>query len=170
MQGLFKGMGDVKKRFGNNWEQPGKYIERIENIKIITDRNRKTKVVVNKTVIKVLDNAEGKGHMAGDEITQMIDAHNDAFMPTIKSMICAIMDAQAEDVTEEVCNVVCGVENPDAQPLAGIFVFCDNFHRKTKNGGIFTSINYRRAITPTELRTMLSPEEIERFKIPATDG
>jgi len=171
MQNLFTGIEKASKRFESNWEKPGKYIERIEKISVIQDRNRKTKIIINKTVIKVLDSAEGKGHIAGEEIGHMIDTHNDAFLPTVKTIICNIMGATPDEVTNEVCNAWCGVDPPGNNPWAGWFVLCENIQRPTKQGGVFTNINYRKRITVSELRQpeILSAQDIERFGIPEKD-
>lgn len=158
-ESIFAGISAAKARADANYELPGHYIELIRRVK--ADRSRKGEdfVAVEKTILAVLDDDEGRGHRIGDEVTHMLMAKHDSFLGNIKAMIAATFGVPAEQVQEADAVEICG----DSQPMAGAVVECVNRNQVTRRGTDFTIINYKRALTVADIRAKLDPQVLARF-------
>lgn len=156
---IFAGISDAKARTDANYERPGHYIELINRVK--ADRSRKGEdfVAIEKSILAVLDDDEGRGHRIGDEVTHMLMAKHDSFLGNIKAMIAAVFGVPAEQVQESDAVEICSED----QPMAGAVVECVNRNQVTRRGTDFTIINYKRALTVADIRAKLDPKVIARY-------
>jgi hypothetical protein len=156
---IFAGISDAKARTDANYERPGNYIELIRRVK--ADRSRKGEdfVAIEKTVLAVLDDDEGRGHRVGDEVTHMLMAKHDSFLGNIKAMISAVFNVPTDQVSESDAVEVCA----DNQPMSGAVVECANRNQVTRRGTDFTIINYKRSLTVAEIRQRLDPAVLARY-------
>lgn len=156
---IFKSLKDVKMRQAANYMRAGTYWCRIDAIKI--DKNRKMAVfmAVEMTIVKVLDDDQGRGHKVGEGVCHMLMVANDSFLPNIKAMIAHIMDMRPEEIEARHAEQICALD----QPLTGTVV--DVYARAitTKAGKPFTEINYRREVPPAEAAATLDAETQEVY-------
>lgn len=160
MAGIFKGLGAAKARLDANYERAGHYYMRIDKCKTGETRKKEEFFAIEKTVVHVLDDAEGKGHRVGEGATHMMMAKHDSFLGNVKSALAGILGMNPADVDEETAMQVCDED----QPLAMTVVECKNRNIVLKkSGGDFTSITYVREVPPAELLEILSAEHKKAF-------
>lgn len=151
---IFKSIKDVKMRQAANYIRAGAYWTRLDAIKI--DKNRKGFVfmAVEMTIVKVLDDDQGRGHKVGEEVCHMLMKDNDSFLPNVKAMIAHIMDMKPEEIEAQHAETICAED----QPLRGTVV--DVYARAitTRQNKPFTEVNYRREVPPAEAANMLDAE------------
>lgn len=159
-QGLFKGLKDAKARVDSNWDREGRYLMRIDNVKIDSNRKKQTAVFVEKTVVHVIDDADGEGHKVGESTTHSMWTHHESFLGNVKAFLAGALGVPPEQITEEqVYEVV-----DDEQPFAGTVVECHNrkiLTREKKQP--FTVVNYKREVPAQELIDTLSDEVKETY-------
>ncbi|MCP4897865.1 MAG: hypothetical protein GY906_12910 [bacterium] len=144
---LFSGIKDAKARLDANYERPGHYVLRIDALKIGRTRKGDDFMAVEKTVLHVLDDDEGKGHKVTENVTHMMMAKHDSFLGNVKAMFAKLLDCATDDVDSDACMAVCG----DDQPMSGMIIECKNRNITTKAGNPFTVINYIREVPAPEL-------------------
>jgi hypothetical protein len=157
--GLFAGIKNAPRRLDSNYEKPGTYWERIDACKDGKSRKGDDFVVLEKTVIRVIDDAEGEGHRLGENISHMLMKKYDSFLSNVKTIIANIMDIPGDEVTEALCEEVFCPESI----IGGFVVECSNRNIVTKKGTDFTAITYKREVPPQEVLETLSEEDVERF-------
>ncbi len=160
---MFDDIGSAAATFAANYESPGRYYEFINAVKEIETRKGEAALVLEKKVIIVLDDDDGKGHRAGEEVSHMMMQKHDSFLGNVKAMLIGIMGLEDPDEIPdaewmETCQEMVGEE----QPLAGRFVECVNVNRVTKAGGDFTAISYVQQLSPREVHDELG-EGAEKF-------
>lgn len=156
---MFSGIAAAKAKMDANYEAPGHYLERIDRVKIDVTRDNSAFVAVEKTVIHIYDNDDGKGHKKGEQITHMLMQKHDSFLPNMKAFIAAACSMEAEQITPENAQQVCGV----SQPLAGTVVECKNRTIMTKKQQPFTLIIYQREVPPSELLQTMPPADQQQY-------
>lgn len=161
--GLFAGVKNAPKRIDSNYEKPGTYWERIDACKTGTSRKGDEFAVLEKTVIRVIDDAEGEGHRVGENISHMMMKKHDSFLSNIKTLISDIYEISEEDVNEELCEQVFPEKDDQESIFAGLIVECSNRNIVTKKNNDFTAVKYVREVSPQEILETLDDESIERF-------
>jgi hypothetical protein len=156
---IFANIKNAKARVDANYERAGRYYTRINSIKMIETRKNGEAMVIEQTVIAVLDNDNGLGHKEGDQISHLMLVKNDSFLGNVKAILGGICGQDPELVSSEDALAVCS----DKQPLAGLVVEKLNRTIQTKAGKDFTVINYVREVPPKELLTSLDPKTIKAF-------
>lgn len=157
--GLFAGMEQAKASEGGNYEREGHYIEKINRFKFGTSRKGKEFVVFEKTVLHVYDNAAGRGHKVGEDVSHMITrTANDMFLPNLKSIFAALAGCPVEQVTQEICDKIF-----NERLLDGMIVECFNRNITTKKGTLFTDVKYRKEVGAAELQANLTADEKAKF-------
>ena len=158
---LFAGIADAKARLDANYERPGHYVERIDAIKRGQSRKGDAFLVVEKTVLHVFDDDEGRGHKAGESVSHMMMSKHDSFLGNVKAMVAKLLDCATESVDSNACLMICD----DSQPLGGMLIECKNRNIQTKAGNPFTVINYIREVTAQELieRDLLSARILDLY-------
>lgn len=158
-KGLFTGIDKAKERIDSNWERVGHYISRIDRMKVDKNRKGQIGVFVEKTVLLVLDDAEGDGHRVGESITHAIWKHHDSFLGNVKHLVSRVLAVNPSTVTEDMVFQLVG----DDQPLAGTVVENRNRLTTTKANKPFTVINYEREVPALELVDLLDDQQQEFF-------
>lgn len=156
---IFKGLKDAKPSVDGNYERIGKYLERIDRIKVDNSRKGDAFVAVEKTVVRVLDDAQGQGHKVGEQVTHMMMPKHDSFLGNIKGMLASLLEMKPEEIGEEAAEMVCD----EKQPLAGMLIECHNHIITTKKGAPFTVIHYLHEVKPPQALQTLTADEITRF-------
>lgn len=159
-RGLFSKLKETKMRVDSNWEREGNYISRIDNVKLDTNRKKEVALFIEKTVIAVLDDADGTGHKVGDSITHALWEKHESFLGNVKAFLATTTGADSEEIDEE--HVFLVVD--DDQPLNGTFVENNNRKIRTKEkGNPFTLVNYVREVPASELGEILDENAKARF-------
>lgn len=160
--GIFKGLKDAKAAQGGNYERIGHYLERIDKVKTDTSRKGAEFLAIEKTVVRVIDNAQGKGHTLGESVTHMFTMkkeYAETTLGNIKAMIAAILALPPDQVTDEVGEMI----SSERQPLAGMLIEVNNQTITTKKMTLFTQVRYLHSFAPDKALKLLTPEEIARF-------
>lgn len=156
---MFGGIQAAKASMDSNYEKAGQYLERIDAVRVDISRKQESFVAIEKTVIYVIDNADGRGHRVGEQVTHMLMQKHDPFLPNMKAFIAAACSMASEQITEANAMEVCG----PSQPLTGTVVEVSNRQIQTRNNQPFTAINYKREVPPAELIQMLPPQDQELY-------
>jgi hypothetical protein len=146
---------EAKARVDSNWEREGRYLLRIDNVKLDQNRKKQTGLFVEKTVIHVYDDADGEGHKVGETVDHSMWDHHESFLGNVKAFLAAVLGLPTTEVEEShVLQVI-----DDDQPLQGTVVECHNRTILTREKGKpFTVINYKREVPALELIEILSDE------------
>ncbi len=156
---MFTGIAAAKAKMDANYEAPGHYLERIDRVKIDVTRGQDAFVAIEKTIVHVYDNDDGKGHKVGENVTHMMMQKHDSFLPNMKAFIAAACSMDAAQITPENAMQVCG----PVQPLAGTVVECKNRSIMTKKQQPFTLIIYQREVPAAELLQSMPPADQQQF-------
>lgn len=163
---IFAGLKDAKARISANYVRQGHYLMRYDKIK--TDKRRKGDefMVFEMTVMKVLNNDEGKGHRVGEAVSHMLMATNDCFLGNVKTIIANVLGMKPEDVSGEDAELICDA----SQPLCkGTVVEIKARTIRTRpspaypTGRDFTEVNHVREVPAVELMQVLDPKVIADF-------
>lgn len=156
---IFKGLNEKKARVNSDYDMPGIYWQRINAAKQGADRNSIPMVIINKTVIKVFDDDEQKGHRLGAEVGTVYKA-GDYFAQSVKDFLAATTGASDEENNSEFADECFGKDNP----LQGIVVEMRNGKKPGKKPGtMFTRAKYVRAVPYEEVKETLTEAELEKF-------
>jgi len=161
--GIFDGIKKAPRGFQANYEKPGRYWVRINACKEGKTRKKKPFVVLEKTVIRVLDDDNGNGHRMGEDISHMLMEEWDSFLSNIKTIVGDILGIANDEIDEEVTEELCAEVFCAESIFAGIVVECNNRNIVKKDGNDFTTIKYVRDIPPEELLEVLDEKTVERF-------
>ena len=162
--GMFANIKDAKASFDNNYFRDGHYIWQILNIK--ADKNRKgiPYIAVECKVIHVFDDSAGTGHKLREEAAWVLTSDKDSFLGNIKAFVSHTVGCDANDVTEEGCDALCG----PSQPLAGFFVESHNRTQVAKSGKPFCKVGWKRSWTEEEVKELVGAEQwAVLFGVPA---
>lgn len=152
--GLFSGMEGAKARVDANYERDGDYIERIDAVKTGKARTGDEFLVVEKTVLHVIDNADGKGHKVGEKISHMMMKKHDSFLGNVKAFIANTLGVNEVEVTEAKCEQVIA-----EKLLDGMFIRCQNRTVMTRKNTPFTAINYRGEVSAAAVADKITEAE-----------
>ena len=159
MNTIFSGIQSAKASMDSNYERAGVYLFRIDRVRVDVSRKQETFMAIEKTVIHVIDDDDGKGHKKGENVTHMLMTKFDMFLPNVKAFIACALSMEAEQITEVEAMGCCGTD----QPLAGTVVECWNNVIQTKANTPFTRIGYSRAVPASELLQTLPPVDQEAY-------
>ncbi len=159
MNTLFSGIQAAKASMDSNYIRPGAYFLRIDRVRVDISRKQETFMAIEMKVLHVIDDDDGKGHKKDEDVTHMLMAKFDMFLPNVKAFIACALAMEAEQITEVEAMGVCGVD----QPLTGSVVECRNKMIMTKDGNPFTRVGYQRAVPAKELMDILPPIDQEAF-------
>lgn len=165
--GIFKGINRVKPRVDANYIGPGKYLLRIDKVKVEQTRKREDFFAVEMTVLHVLDDLEGQAaHRVGDGVTWLIKNAGDSadyFLPEISAFVKAVVGEDLASMDDEEAESCVDQMVADDQPLAGMLIEVHARHVATQSGGTFTKVAFKRAVPAAEVAETLTDGEIERF-------
>lgn len=128
--GRFSGVKDARMTMGGVYFLAGTYQVEIIKVHMVTSRKREDFFTIEAKILES-DNAERK---PGITCTQMIKMSQDAALGNIKGFVSAAYDTPAEEVDEEVCELVVDEENP----LGGLIVNLECVDITTRDGNPFT--------------------------------
>jgi len=159
--GIFDGIAEAKAggEYGD-YERGGHYLQRIDALKTGKSRKGAGFFVVEKTIIHVFDDDDGKGHRIGEEVSHMIMV-GDYFLRDIKRLVVTILECDDDEISPAQMEALCAGD----QPLAGMIVECKNRMVKTKADKDFTKIKYVGSWTPEEAAEVLDAELLARKNI-----
>ncbi len=164
---IFKNISSAKMTMDGNYEREGRYLWRIDAVKMDKNRKGDTFLAVEKTCIKVLSAPEAvpnpdpkkRPHAEGEAVCHMMMAKHDSFLGNVKSMIAHILEMRPEDITAEDAASLCAPE----QLLTGMIVETNNRTQLTKAKTEFTVVNYIRRYKATEALSALSANAIAAY-------
>ena len=161
---LFAGVEDVKASFQSNYIAEGNYIVLIRNIKTISNRKGDDFVAIEMTVLACLPGIEPMNR-PGEEVSHLIGAKNDSFLPNVKAMIAGLAGKSADEVTEETCMEVAPEGNDAVSPLSGMIAEVSAKGITTKKGTPFTVVSYKGAVSATQLARVSSDENAHAIEM-----
>ena len=135
---IFDKIGDAKVGQEGNWVRPGKYTAKIMAVKLVKKFNGDQFVAVEMKVLTVIDNDDGKGHKADEDITHLMKVNNPSFLGSFKQFASAALGCDPDDLGKAEADRV----TSDEQPLAGIEIAFRARQKPTKKGGEFTLVMY----------------------------
>ena len=162
---LFSGVEKAKAGFASNWERSGRYVERIDNVKVEANRKNINRVVIEKTVLHPLDVSEcPMPHRPGEQVCDIISSDKDAFLSNVKQLVLGLPGVAEEEITEEFLD---NEISPDKIGLfSGLIVEMYNQDRTSREGNPYTVRNYVRPVPASELSEMLATVDYgERIKL-----
>lgn len=158
---MFEGVGSAKANFGANYERPGHYLMFIRRVKKDKTRKGVKFVAVEKVCLHHFSvDEEENPHVVGEQLSHLLMTDKDSFLGNLKAMIANTFGKPPEAVTPKVCDLVVS----DKQPMSCRVVEMDNRLIITKEKKQpFTQVNYRRTLTPDEIKAVVSQEVLEQF-------
>jgi hypothetical protein len=162
---IFKGLKEAKASVQGNYERPGRYLERIDRMKIGTNFKKEDFLAVEKTIVRVINDDVGRGHGVGEQVTHMMMVKHPSFLGNVKAMLAGILAMKPEEIDDDAAIQACD----DKQPLAGALIEVHSVNIKTgisvknPNGNDFTKVTYLKEIKPAEALQLLTPEEKTKF-------
>ncbi len=152
---VFAGIEKAKASFASNWERAGHYIERIDRVKLEENRKNIMRVVVEKTVLYVVDKGNAVlPHNAGDQVVDIISSDKDAFQSNVKQLILGVFGVADEDITEEYLEEEIFADDKIGM-FSGLIVEMSNQDITTLKGSEFTKKLYVRPVPAKELSELL---------------
>lgn len=158
-KGLFGGIKDAKVGGDSDWERPGSYITRIDRVRLDKTRKGETGFYIEKTVLHVLEDTEGRPHRVGEAITHALWVKHDSFLGNVKSFLAGVLEMNAADIVEDDVLLVIA----DDQPLAGTVIETSNRTIRTLADNPFTKISYKGPVLASKLKTLLPQSVQDRF-------
>jgi hypothetical protein len=159
--GLFGKIKEAKPSMDANYDRDGSYISKIIQVKVGESRKKETFVAIEKMVIKVYDDGEGKGHKAGELATHMMMTKHDSFEGNFKSFVMNTTGCAKSEIDENACEKIVS----ERQPMAGMIIRHINKTIQTRAGHDFTVVSYKGEVLASEVPELLGNGEdlIERF-------
>lgn len=145
---MFAGIDAAQASRDSNYFRDGLYWWHIEGVKAGTTRKGVPFLAVECRCVHVFDNGDGKGHKPLEHASWLCMADKDSFLGNVKAFVANVTGAPEEEVTKDVCEALCG----DEQPLAGWFVETYNKTIITKVAQKpFTKVAWRRSVSNEEI-------------------
>lgn len=164
---LFAGIGAARTMLDTSYFKEGRYWMRIDKGKQFENRNHLARVGIEGTIIKVLDDHQGRSHRAGESVSHLYKRENEYFDREIKTFICMITGAAEEQVTEELGLQVADAIFPEGsnapQPMAMKVVEVVARLTKTKKDTDFTRVSFVREVPASEVLGGIAPADAVRF-------
>lgn len=156
LSSVFSGIKTAKGRIDANYIRDGRYWTAIRRIKCDKSRQGDVFVAIEQVVVKVLDNADGKGHRVGEEVTHMLMMRHDSFLGNIKAFIANVLDMPEAEIGEQEAMEICD----DTQPLTNTVVEVKGRTVETKKGNPFTQVDYIREVPILEAANDMDPDAV----------
>ena len=167
---IFSGMKDAKMRVDANYVAPGHYYFHINKCKTAENRKGDAFAAVEMTAVHVLDDDNGAGHKAGEDVTWLIMVKNDFFASDILTFICNILGEDPNELSEDdrisaAEQVFATDDDKDhGQPLAGTVVEVKGRNVKLKDSGKdFTKVSFVRSVPASELLERIDDKIKDRY-------
>lgn len=135
---IFDKIGEAKVSQEGNWVRPGKYTATIVAVKMVKKFNGDQFVAIEMKIVSVLDDADGAGHKAGEDVTHLLKASNPSFLGNFKQFASTALGCDADDLGKPEADKI----TSDVQPLAGIEIGFNARQKPTKAGKVFTLVMY----------------------------
>jgi hypothetical protein len=168
---IFDGIKDVK--VGKNFEylRGGHYWLAIRQCKVGEDRKFNKFFAVEFTVVRVLDDNNGAGHVAGDEVSWMVKRTSDYFLREVKGFIAAVTGLPSDEIDAPECEEVCAMDGDNPQPLKyAIVEVRGNDNPVERENGQVTLYWRGRFIKEIPLMEAIEKIEDEAALLKAMDG
>lgn len=147
--GVFDGIENASAGYDSNYIRNGRYWARIGTVKVTQNFRREQFLAIELTVVHVLDDDEGRGHKAGEDIVHLIKAQSDMFLGNVKQFVSSALGCGPDAVDKNAAEKIVS----DEQPLAGIVLNVSGREITTKQGKPFTKVTYGAEVTAEELAT-----------------
>ena len=135
---IFDKIGSAKMGQAGNWVRPGRYTARVDAVKLVKKFNGEEFVAIEMTILTVLDDENGTGHKAEEEITHLMKVQNPSFLGSFKQFASTALGCDPDDLDKPAADKI----TSDEQPLAGIPIAFLARQKPTKAGGQFTLVMY----------------------------
>lgn len=162
---IFSGISAAKPTMSATYHGRGRYLMRIDEIKIAEDRKKVEQFIVQMTVVHVIDNENNhpSSHGVGTEVSFLTKKTSDYFLPEVSAFCKAVLGADLTAMDEDQAVAVVDSLISQEQPLAGHVVETYGKHNVTKEGEDRIYCRFQRRLTFTEVAEALSEKEIARF-------
>ena len=157
--GVFSGVGQAKPPMQATYCSVGQYLAQIVKAHVKQNRKREPGAIVEMRICRVLDDAQGRGHQVGDEVTWYCKVSNEYFLGEARMLVANSIGAPFQSIDEATCDRVFSDENP----LAGCFVEWKGTEVNTKAGGLFTKIKFIRNVPAVEIKGSMDPAALARM-------
>ena len=141
--GVFDRIEDAKSSQDSNPVRPGEIWAKITECKIVEKYNKDKLMLINMTVVKVI---EGE-HRVGEDITHFMKTSADSFLGNVKQFVASTLGCEPNDVGNTEAERIVSDENP----LAGYTVEIKARMIKTRVGNDFTKVHYNGRVTDEQL-------------------
>ena len=160
MEQAFARGGNVELAERSEYEKPGLYLERIEDVKFVTSQNRgngnagQSFVISKRTIIRVLDTAQGQADSVGATTVSRYKLSLDPAYASCVGMMSKLADVPHKSLTPADMARAC---MPD-QMFAGVCAIVHRFFLPPKEGkSPFLTVVYKARIDADDLLTGLTP-------------
>lgn len=132
----FVGVENAKTSEKLPYIQPGRYVLRVDQIKVFDSRTKGPMFVAEYTIVE----SEGLGaNPKGSRAAHLIKLKgNDSALGNVKGMVGALTGEGSSNVTQTMCDAVVAETNPTKGTLVRAFAFIT----ETKAGTDFTKVQY----------------------------
>jgi hypothetical protein len=135
---IFDKIEDAKVGQEGNWIRPGRYTARVDGVKMVVKHTGEEFVAIEMTILSVIDDENGTGHKAEEEITHLMKVQNPSFLGSFKQFASVALGCEPDDLGKAEADKI----TSDEQPLAGIEIAFRARQKPTKKGGQFTLVMY----------------------------
>ncbi len=159
MEQAYARAATIVHRENREFEKPGTYLERIEEIvfKISANQKKGTEgqpmTIVKRTILKVLDSEQGKGALAGSPTSTVYMTSRNAAFEDLQKAYGKLSDMLPSQIgTAEMVQAASKV-----QPFAGLCAIVRRYHLPAKNPGEvgWLKVIYERRVLAAEVIQML---------------
>ena len=154
--GIFSGMRDAKPSAGGTYVQPGKYLARVNAVKMVTSTDPKKKGAQFYCVeLLILESKQTDENVAPNGVDsepawlcEYPGDYPELSRGNIKNFgvaafgALAISQGEEPPDSEDIGDEEFDLSIDESNPLAGVFVAINAFHKDTKKGGKFTRVDF----------------------------
>ena len=163
---IFAGINRVKPLVSATYHGRGRYLQRIERIKLEEDRAGVPMFIIEMTVLHVLDN-EGShptAHRVGETVSFLVKKSNvDYFGREISAFVKNVLEEDLTQMSDEESESIIEAIVADQQPLAGTVVETFGRHKVGDDGQEKCYCSFKREVPASEVAEVLNEHEIGLF-------
>lgn len=170
---VFAGWGQAKASVNAIYHKPGKYIERIDNVKIdmTSDGTNQQFLAIELTILHVLESGPpGNTHNVGDQVTIMLMKKHQVFMSKSRHYFSRMAGIEDSQLTEDI--FIRGVSHE--QPFRGVVVRTNCYPKLKKKAqekpahmiveqDWITPCDFEKRLTAAEVKQGLTENELAQF-------
>ena len=156
--GIFSRIASAKASVASTYLRPGKRLLRIDDVKHLTNTRKGEAVMFEFTVVREIASHPGEGFLPGQTCSDGHFFSKEGCAERIKAALKGITGMDEEALTEDfIQSIILG------KVLNGAVVMAESFTKTTRSGQNITATKYHGIVPPSQLKQMLSPEEVAQF-------